>query len=108
MAFGVTGKPFDTRTIPESYLMLRKVARLPFGASFLEPEKTAAVLMMNSPVALVENDCVIATGSSLINAFDRLEVAEFSAKAVISAGGLGEMVMIGEKEIADIDRAFDL
>jgi L-fuculose-phosphate aldolase len=31
MAFAVTGERFDSRTIPESYIMLRHVARLPFG-----------------------------------------------------------------------------
>lgn len=108
MAFAVTRSRFDTKTIPESYLMLRQITRLPYGASFADPEKTALLFTEKSPVALVENDCVIATGSSLLNAFDRLEVAEFSAKAVIMARALGDMVMIGDREIADIDRAFNL
>ena len=30
-AFSVTATPLDARTIPESYLLLRDVARVPFG-----------------------------------------------------------------------------
>jgi L-fuculose-phosphate aldolase len=56
----------------------------------------------------VENDCVIVTGSDLINAFDRLEVMEYSAKSVIYAKRLGEIVTISDEEIKDIEVAFNL
>jgi L-fuculose-phosphate aldolase len=107
MAFAVTGERFESRTIPESYIVLRHVARLPFGATFMEPEKAAAIFTQGTPVAMVENDCVIATGSSSINAFDRLEVAEYSAKALIACRSIGAVVMIDDAQAADIDRAFN-
>lgn len=108
MAFAVTDRPFDSRTIPESYLMLRRVPLLPFGSSFLEAERTAGLFTPDVPVALVKNDCVIAAGASLLNAFDRLEVAEFSARAILASAGLGEIVKITEGQMAEIDRAFEL
>jgi hypothetical protein len=37
----------------------------------------------HSPVALVENQCVISAGTSPLNAFDRLEVMEYSAKSML-------------------------
>ncbi len=107
MAFAVTGEHFESRTIPESYIVLRHVARLPFGATFIEPEKAAATFAQGTPVAMVENDCVIATGSSSINAFDRLEVAEYSAKALIACRSIGPVVMIDDAQAAEIDRAFN-
>ena len=107
MAFAVTGEHFESRTIPESYIVLRHVARLPFGAASVEPEKAAATFTQGTPVAMVENDCVIATGSSSINAFDRLEVAEYSAKALIACRSIGAVVMIDDAQAADIDRAFN-
>jgi len=107
MAFAVTGEHFESRTIPESYIVLRHVARLPFGAASIEPEKAAATFTQGTPVAMVENDCVIATGSSSINAFDRLEVAEYSAKALIACRSIGAVVMIDDAQAADIDRAFN-
>ena len=106
MAFGVTGERFDTLTIPESYVLLRHVARLPFGSTFLDPEKAAATFTRETPVALVENDCVIVTGGSSLAAFDRLEVAEYSARALVACRSLGSVVMIDQAQAADIDRAF--
>ena len=106
MAFAVTGEHFESRTIPESYIVLRHVARLPFGVTFIEPEKAAATFSQGTPLAMVENDCVIATGSSSINAFDRLEVAEYSARALIACRSIGAVVMIDDAQAADIDRAF--
>lgn len=108
MAFAITDQLFDSRTIPESYIMLQNVPKLPFGSSFMEPEKVAAVFTNKTPLALVSNDCVIVTGNSLINAFDRLEVAEYSAKAIIASRNIGTIIMIDHAQIADIEKAFKL
>jgi L-fuculose-phosphate aldolase len=48
------------------------------------------------------------TGDSLLNAFDRLEVAEYSAKAIIASKDLGEMVAINQQQIDEIEDAFHL
>jgi L-fuculose-phosphate aldolase len=106
MAFAVTEEGFDSRTIPESYIMLRKVARLPYGSTFMEPRKTAALFGRETPLALVQNDCVVVTGQTLIQAFDRLEVAEYSAKALIACRQLGEVVMIDPQRVREIEEAF--
>jgi len=108
MAFAVTEARFDSRTIPESYILLRNMPRVPFGANFMLQEDVAEIFSEPNPVALVDNDCVIATGSSLLNAFDRLEVAEYSAKAIIASRELGEIVMIDDHQVRDIDKAFHL
>ncbi len=107
-AFAVTAEPFDTRTIPECYIVLREVPKLPFGATFLDAEATAARLTPAAPVAIVQNEGTIATGGSLLQAFDRLEVAEHSARALIACRSLGERVPIGDAEIDEIRRAFRL
>jgi len=96
------------RTIPESYIMLRKVSKLPFGCTFIDPEKTAEVFTSEAPLALVQNDCVVVTGNSLLQAFDRLEVAEYSAKALIACRSLGEVVNISRDQVEEIERAFGL
>jgi L-fuculose-phosphate aldolase len=108
MAFSVTEEPFDSRTIPESYIMLRSMPQLPFGATFTLQHDLAELFTAANPVVLVENDCVIATGASLLNAYDRLEVAEYSAKSIIAAREIGEIVMINDKEVAAINAAFHL
>ena len=108
MAFVVTDAAFDPRTIPESYILLRETTRVPFGESYLDPARTAGRISPRTPVLLCENDCVVVTGASLLGAFDRLEVAEFTARSILASTGLGGIVHIGAKEIGDIDVAFKL
>jgi len=108
MTFAVTNESFDSRTIPESYILLREIPKIPFGSSFMQPAMVADLFVPQTPIVLVENDCVIVTGSSLLNAFDRLEVAEYSAKALIAAKSLGDVVVINDKQINDIKEAFKL
>lgn len=108
MSFAVTEELFDSRTIPESYILLRNVPRLPFGSSFMQPQQVAARFDRHIPIVIAENDCVIVTGSNLLNAFDRLEVLEYSAKAIIASRELGEIVSIDEDSIKEIEIAFKL
>ncbi|MCD8499542.1 MAG: hypothetical protein LRY35_06540 [Clostridiales bacterium] len=108
MAFAVTDADFDPRTIPESYILLRQIAKVPFGVSFMDPGLVARALSNKTPAIICENDCVIVTGSSLLNAFDRLEVAEFTAKSILASTAIGAIVHISDREIHDINVAFKL
>lgn len=108
MAFAVTDAQLDSRTIPESYILMRNIPKLDFGANYMKPEETAAVFKENTPIALIRNDCAIITGDSLLNAFDRLEVAEYSARAIIATRDLGDVVAINQRETDEIEAAFGL
>ncbi|HET9597593.1 MAG TPA: class II aldolase/adducin family protein [Anaeromyxobacteraceae bacterium] len=108
MAFAVTAEPFDSRTIPESYILLRNVPRLPYGCTFMDPIATAEVFRRDVPLALVQNDCAVVTGQTLLQAFDRLEVAEYSARAVIASRELGDVVHISPEQVTEIESAFGL
>ena len=108
MAYGITRNTFDTRTIPESYIMLREINRVPFGTPFENPEKIVELIDESHPVLMVENDSVIVVGNSLLNAFDRLEVLEYSAKALLSASTIGDLVPISDEEIEELKIAFKL
>jgi len=109
MSFAVTDVPFDARLIPESYIMLKNVRKFPFGSSFLQPGLVAQEMTIKEPVCIIENDCVIACGTTLLNAFDRLEVLEYSARAVVDTIQLGHAIVpISDKEIHDIEVAFHL
>ncbi len=57
---------------------------------------------------IIDNQCVIVSGSTLLNAFDRLEVLDYSAKAIIAARDIGPLVMISPEQVKDIDVAFNL
>jgi L-fuculose-phosphate aldolase len=108
MAFAVTDCAFDSRTIPESYILLRHTPKLPFTSVYENAKETAEVFKEDTPIVIVENNCVIVTGKDMLTAFDRLEVAEYSAKAVIASRSIGNIVHIDEERIRDIDVAFHL
>lgn len=105
-AFSVTAAPLDSRTIPESYLLLRDVGRVPYGVQFGEPEKLASLVTPARPVALLENDGVLAVGANILEAFDRLEVLESTAEAVINSRLLGQFNSMPDDVIAELDKAF--
>lgn len=108
MAFAVTDTVFDSRTIPESYILLRGMPKLPFNAVYNEPERTASLFRPDTPIAIVNNNCIIVAGQSLLNAFDRLEVAEYSAKSILSARTLGNVIHIDDDRIRELESAFNL
>ena len=108
MAFAVTDAKFDPRTIPESYILLRDVKRIPYGENDTEQEKTAKTFTDACPAIMVDNDCVIVTGESLLKAFDRLEVMESTAHSIINSAAIGNIVHITQEEVEDLKVAFNL
>lgn len=108
MAFAVTDTKFDARTIPESYILLRDVKKLPYEEIYTNQDKIASAFDPSHPAAIIENDCVIVTGGSLLQAFDRLEVMESTANSILNAKDIGNIVHISDKEIDEIKIAFNL
>lgn len=108
MAFAVTDAPFDPRTIPESYIALREVRKLPYGTLYLDPKTVSEMFSERTPVLICENNQILATGTSLLHAFDRLEVMEATAHSILAARDLGELVHISDREVAEINDAFGL
>ncbi len=108
LAFGITRTEIDSRTIPESYIKIRDLVRLPYGTNITDPQQVVEKISAKNPVILIENDSILAVGGSLIEAFDALEVVEFTANTIIHGGLLGEIVKITDKEVAVINKAFNL
>ncbi len=106
VAYCVTRRKLDTRTIPESYIVLRDIPLLPYGVQFGDGKKIIKQLGKDKPVLLLENDAILTTGATLMQAFDRLEVAEFSAQAVIATTHIGELVPIGAEEVKELEAKF--
>jgi L-fuculose-phosphate aldolase len=107
MAFAVSGTKFDVRTIPESWIFLQDVPSIPFGMHYEEIDRVADMLGRNRAI-LVDNDCVIVTGDKLLQTFDYLEVAEFSAHSLVMASAIGPLQPIGEEEIEELRKAFNV
>ncbi|MBD3384079.1 class II aldolase/adducin family protein [candidate division KSB1 bacterium] len=105
-AFSISQTLFDTRSIPESYILLRDIAKVPYGPQFNDEGRISRAISKEIPVVLLENDAILATGESLLQAYDRLEVAEFSARSLIDARLLGGLAAISDKDIEKIKRHF--
>jgi L-fuculose-phosphate aldolase len=101
-AFTITRQRFDTRAMSESYSLLRDVPVIPFGVKYREPKRIAAELRADVPVLLLQNDGVLVTGAEVLQAYDRLEVAEASAGSLIDSLSLGGPVPIDAEEIAKL------
>lgn len=106
--YSIAERTFDTRTIPESYILLRDMPRVPYGVPYTDPGRVSAALQRDTPVLLLQNDSVLSTGRTLLEAFDRLEVAEFSAQALIETNSIGELQPITGEELANLEIKFGL
>lgn len=105
-AYCITGQKFDTRTIPESYILLRDIPFVEYGSQFKKGGKISKALSKETPILLLENDAILVTGGSVLETFDRLEVAEFSAKSLTQSTLIGHLVPINEQEIEDLKKKF--
>lgn len=106
MAFSVTRSELDVRTIPESWIFLQDIPILQYGSHFKGRNEIPGMLSENTPAILVENDSVIVTGDKLLHTFDRLEVAEFSAKSLVLARPIGNLIPISNTQVEDLRQAF--
>lgn len=105
-AYAVSEQMLDTRTIPESYILLLDVPKLPYGVQFNQFDAIADTLSAQHPVLLLQNDCVLVTGGHIMQTFDRLEVMEFTARSLIYTTALGDLIPIGSSELHDLEMKF--
>ena len=106
MAFGVSGMKLDVRTIPESWIFLQDIPMVEFGTQFDGTGNLARLFSKDTPAVIIQNDSIIVTGDKLLQTFDRLEVAEFSARSLIMSHPLGTLVPINENQIEDLRTKF--
>jgi L-fuculose-phosphate aldolase len=106
MAFAVTQSEINVRTIPESWIFLQDIPSLPFGSHFRGRKEILDLLSLNTPAILIQNDSVLVTGNKLLQTFDRLEVAEFSAKSLVLAKPIGDLIPINENQVEELRRVF--
>ena len=106
MAFGASNARLDVRIIPESWFFLRDVPRMEFGNQYYQIETIAKMFTPETPAILVENDSIIVTGNKLLQTFDRLEIAEFTARSIIMGHPLGELLTMSQDQIDEMTRIF--
>lgn len=105
MAFGVTGEYLNVRTIPESWIFLQDIKTVKYGGHFRKNNNSEMVDNCSTAL-IIENDSIIITGDKLLQTFDYLEVAEFSAKSIVLGHSLGEMVPINDDQVEELRKKF--
>ncbi|MGL1957263.1 MAG: class II aldolase/adducin family protein [Colwellia sp.] len=108
MAFNITKKTLDSRVIPEAYILLRDIQCLPFASPINDHELVSQTVSEVQPITMFQNNGILVTGSSLLETFDRLEVAEFTAKAVLGSFQLGRVNSMDQPVIDELKVAFGL
>jgi len=106
MAFGVTHSLLDVRTIPESWIFLQDIPCMPFGIHRMDRRDIPELLSEGNPAVIIRNDSVLVTGDKLLQTFDRLEVAEFSAKSLVMAKPIGKLIPINDQQVEELRSVF--
>lgn len=106
MAFTLTEQTLDFGSLPEPYVMLHNIPRATYGFNYTEPQKTAALFTPTTPAILLENDGIIVTGKDLAQAYDRMEVAEFTARSFLELPNLNQIVQLNDEQRADLDEHY--
>ena len=105
MAFGVTKSYLNVRTIPESWIFLQDITSVEYGSHF-KVNADSKIIENCKTALIIENDSVIITGDQLLQTFDYLEVAEFSAKSIVLGTSLGDMVPINDDQVEELRQKF--
>jgi L-fuculose-phosphate aldolase len=105
-AFSVTGVSLETRTIPESYVVVRQIRRVRYGVQFQDSEELARQVSPRQPAAILENDGVLVTGSDILEAYDRLEVLESTAETLINCRALGTLAPMSDDATRQLEKTF--
>ncbi|MEX2410267.1 MAG: class II aldolase/adducin family protein, partial [Candidatus Paceibacterota bacterium] len=106
MAFGVTGNSMDTRTTPESYVLVGDVPLIPFSKDEEKINKITELLSHRTHCMIVENDELVVTGQSLLQTYERLEVVESTAKSIIQLKHIGTASPISETDLKNLESKF--
>ena len=107
-AYLISHAEFNPRVIPESFIQLRETPAFSFDDAIAAPESVARTLSPRHPVVLVRNDAVLTCGRTPLEAFDRLEVTDYSAQATIAAQSFGGLRPITDAQVEDLVTAFNL
>ena len=106
MPFTLTDATINPELMPESYVLLGDLPTAPYGLNYEQPQKMADLFTPQTPAVLLENDGIIVSGSSLIEAFDRLEVAEFTGRAQLIVPDHDKLKPLKKEQIEELNIHF--
>jgi L-fuculose-phosphate aldolase len=87
-------------------VLLRQIERVEYGLQYHSPEALAKRCAADQPVLILENDGVLVCGGTILEAFDRLEVLESTAEALVDSRSIGELAPMPEKALRGLEVTF--
>lgn len=103
-AFTCTGKTIETRLLAESYAILGIPVRAKYATmGTTDLARIVAESAYRSSVVILDNHGVLATGETLLQAFDRIEVLENAARTTLITEILKDAKSIPEPELRLLD-----
>lgn len=106
-AFAVAGKEIDTRLMGESWAVLQQPVIAPYALMGSdELAQKVAEAARQSDIILMANHGVVATGRTLLEAFDRIEVLENCAKVNVIVKLLGSSNSLDTQQQSAINQLF--
>jgi len=106
MAHCVTGASLDATKMSEGYVVLGRIPLIPYSMHYLDSANVSRALSRRTSTLLLQHSGALTTGSTILEAFDRLEVAEFASRALASVPDIGEVVSIDAQALEALDRKF--
>lgn len=103
---GLCNDAVETSLIPESYLILNKIKTIEVIDLSCFEDVLIQKDFLNPGLILVRGDRVISCGKDLYQAFDRIEVMEFTARSEIWAGNAGIVHGLSAGQLALLDSVF--
>jgi L-fuculose-phosphate aldolase len=100
VAFTLAGLDLDTLAIPEVVVTIGKIPIAPYGTPGTEelPESLRAIVRC-SDVVMLERHGALTLGTSLIDAFRKLEVVEHTAEILYYARTLGSVKELSPEQV---------
>ncbi|WP_372807563.1 class II aldolase/adducin family protein [Pontiella sp.] len=103
--FVAARQPINVKLIAEAYAIVGEPEYAPYalmGTNELAAS-VAGSFKQHTACILMENHGVLCTGDSLLQAFDRIEVLENTAKINLNIGRLGGGIELNAAQLAEID-----
>lgn len=106
-SFAITGKDIKTNLCGEARAVLGEPSRAKYA--LMGTQELADIVgesSLKSNVILMENHGIITLGNTLLEAYDRMEVLEASAKMTLITNMLGGSKGLSTNQLKDIDDLF--
>lgn len=105
--FASAEEEIDTRILAESYLVLGRIVRAGYALMGTEElARNVAEAVKDADVVLMQNHGALTAGTSLLSAFEKMEVLERTAKMNILSGVKPHVTALRTPQLEQIREAF--